>query len=340
LLACLALALLPGVAPAQPEDGPVWRARTRLGQFHKALESAGAAQARGDIQTAQAEQRAAAEHLREARALFDSADAGAGADPEVLLDYGEVLGALGDTDLAADVYERAATLAPDDPEPWLALGKARAALGTQHADAAADALREAAVHAEDSAVVAEARARLGLLYLEEGLYEFAGDAFADALTADEDAPLAVAGQACLAARSGDVLRAANLLDGMGRLSGAAASLLDRFLPRALADFEARRHWFPDEAAQHAAYGKLLLRANQVPSSLYPLERAVDLDPENYVYWNLLASAARFLGDSDRAIAAYENSLAVNPDQPFVEQTLTGLRPEAPDDRPLFMAPEE
>jgi tetratricopeptide (TPR) repeat protein len=334
------LLLFAGAASAQPEDGPLWRARTMMGQFRTALENAEAARTAGDLESAQTQQQAAGEHLRQARELFEAGGAGASADRDVLMDYGDALGAMGDTDLAAEAYQRATEAAPGDAETWLALGRARAQLGTRHAPAAVDALRKSAVLADEPAPVAEAHARLGLLYYDEGLFDFAGDAFRDALVAREDHRLARAGMACLAARDGDVLAASETLDALGMLGGAEASIVDRFLPEALRDFEQRRRWFPDDAAHHAAYGKLLLRANQVAYSMYPLERAVELDADNYVYWNLLASAARFLGDTDRARAAYEKSLAANPNQPFVEETLKALQPEQPRARPLFMAPED
>ncbi len=317
-----------GAWAAEPPQTPISEARALLGQFRetvRTLQSGGADQAKAQEQMA-----SAMKDLEKIRALFELGGAADSNDADALQDYADVLRSMGDTDLAVKALERAVHIEPNAAKAWLSLGENEATLGSAHAPNAQRALRQAATlldtpRSDDERKTALSVHRaLGRLYYENGLYDLSRQAFLHAHELAPDDAEAHVGLAMLDVRDGKILDASNALDAINADSFRANMMIGQMLDPALDAFDESRRWFPDTAQDNAAYAKLLIRANRINQSVPPMERAVKLDPNQYVYWNLLASVNRPLNNVSRMREAYEHSLALNPNQPFVQEALAQL----------------
>lgn len=306
----------------------LWEARTKLGQFKTALAAAQELERDGQEDAANTQRSVASEHLRRARDLFDLANASESKDADVLMEYAETLALTEDPDLAAEVLQRCVQIRPESAPAWLALGRALAELGPGRLADAERALREAVRLAGDAPQNTEARTMLVMCYWNAGLYDFARESSQELA---EHAPNHIPNRIIMAAldiRDGKLLDASDALDELGALPPGLSVLLANMLTKALDDFDLSRRSIPDEPEHHAAYAKLLMRADRLEASRLPLERALRLDPNNYTYWNLLASLSRLADDLPRARDAYRRSLEIYPDQPRTREALQSLEDEA------------
>ena len=299
-------------------------ARRKIEQSSAAEEAMRVAKASNDMQAAEERRRQIGRLLREARDLYDEADAAEARDPELLSEYARLLERTDDPDLAATVLTRLTALSPNDAEAWVRLGKALSHLGDTHVLDAKSAFDHALSLEATPTVRGQAYAGLGRLYYDLGLFELAEETFIEVLPlAPQDIETIVA-LAALHLRRGSVIVASDTLDSMGAALAPHGALLQEYLAKALADFDLNRVWFPDAAPFHLAYAKLVYRAGRLPEAMGILERSLDLNDENYVSWNLLGSFRNRAGDTEGARNAFTRSLALNPQQPRTRQSLDAL----------------
>lgn len=245
-------------------------------------------------------------------------------DPALLLEYAEVQGRLSNWDLAANALRRAAELKPEDAKTWGLLGQAEAELGPSHATEAVEALRRVLELEPEGGSAALAHALLGRIFTDQSLYALARKHYERALELNPDRTASRIALAALDIREGRLEQASEALDALAQ-TGADAEAANRgLITEAVAAFDATRQTITDEAAKHLAYAKLLVRAGRIEDCLWPLGRALELDPNNYIAWNMAGSIRQGMGQTDRAREAFERSLQVNPDQPRTRESLEQL----------------
>ena len=299
----------------------------RMDLYRQEMTAVAAAQQAQDGAAYAKHQDAAQTNLREARRIFEQSKAGESKDPDVLVDYAEVLFNQGDFDLAADAWRSATQTKSGKTNPWFwfQLGRSLSALeGESYNLEAVEALRKAMALNPEPAGMANAQAVLGRVYWRLGLYDLAESNLAEAAQRAPGDLGIVAMLATLRVRDGHVREAADAFDAMGFAPPEYTVLLES----ALDDFAQRREWFTDTAEDHLAYAKLLVRLARFGDAMAPLERSLKLDPDNVVAWNLLGSINRQRGDTDAARVAFQRSLDVDPDQPRTRAALDALAPEA------------
>lgn len=93
------------------------------------------------------------------------------------------------------------------------------------------------------------------------------------------------------------------------------------LPAAIGHLTALTENAPDFAAGWAARGTAFYLAGQTGPALADLAQALRLEPRHWPSATLLATILEDMGDPDRALAAYRESLAINPHQ---EEAADGL----------------
>jgi len=279
-----------------------------------------------DPRQAQSLEREATAKLEEARVLFEDKGILRSQDRDGLAAYGQVLLTLGHADLAAETYERLVALAREDASVHLALARARRAIGPAGEAPAFEAVQEALYLAEaESPLWAEAMALQAALYWDAGLYAFAEESITQALPLLGDTIETQLYHAALMTRAGEVVEASALLDALGREAQAYDAKTRALLRTALWDFDKLRRTVPDTAAGHGAYARLLYRAARLPDAVLALRRALHLDANAVDNWNFLAAINTQLGNLEQAIAAYEQSLEKNRNQPQIQQQIEGLR---------------
>ncbi len=326
---CAALACVMGCVHAWPEEAAAERAEERLSAAREAQAQFWEAQAAGDFSAAQQHSETTARLMREARELLEAAGAGTSRNPDALLTYARVLALHGDSDLAAEALQRAAVLAPDRPEIWLALAEALYALGAQREEDARRALERCiALDPAEEGVLATARARLGAIYFRAGLPELAQEAFEDGLEHVPGHYECLAGLAALHVSEGAMAEASARLEEVGFLGPFAMPLLEKGMRRFV---ESRGTVAPTFEA-HFAHARILFQLNLLDRALAPLERALHIDPESYVARNFQGSVFLTLNRVAEAVEAFRESLALNPDQERTAQLLEQLEaaPDAPD----------
>lgn len=312
-------------------QNPVGQARSKMGDYRVALNRAANATDAAAYDAAMTE---AQNRLIEARRLFEEGGAPQAADADVLAEYADLLLILRSPDAAEPVLARAATLAPRDGAVWLRLGYARADLGPKWTERARDAFAQAAEYGVSDASKAEAHAAMGVVYFLRDYAALAAEAFARAAALDDDNPRAIIGAASSALREGRVLDASQGLDALGELPPDILRDMHRVLGKAVDDFAAAGVPFPDTAAHHLAYGRILVRLNRGAKALAPFEHAARIEPENTAAWNGAGSLRAGLGDPEGARAAFERSLAINPEQPRTREALAALTAPPPSPAPL------
>ncbi len=261
---------------------------------------------------------------REAVRLYQQAGAGTTDDTNLLYEYVGVLERSKDFDLAIEVYRKLSQQAPEDPILYSRLGKTLMTFGEPRRLEAKEAFEQSLTIDQNSEAADVAAAGLGTIYWELGYFDLSESFYQKALVLDPEDLTVRISLAALYARRGVVQQAAKLLDSITSMRGDEVQLLRERLSKALADFDANRVWFPDTAQNHFAYGKLMLRLNRFPEALLVIERALDLDPENYVAWNIVASLTARNGDNESAKRAYQRSLAIKPNQPRTQSALDAL----------------
>jgi tetratricopeptide (TPR) repeat protein len=316
---------------ATAEEGGIWEGRTVLGQADRALRAAAQAATKQDAEATQKQQKKAQELFEKARTLFEEGGIDESEEVDAIVDYAKILQVFGDIDLAIAALERTVKLNPDDATCWTRLGRVLTTGQAPRPEEAEKALKQSIALDSASPASADAYAILGKLYWDQGLYEFAQEHFDKAVERNDKQWLGRIGQAAVIARTGRVLEASKALDAVASAapSSYAQMALTQMLPKALQDFRKAGRWFDDTAENHAAYGALLLRGGLYAESLEPLERAVKLDPQNHVAWNMLGSISAQMGRKDRAMEAFRRSLAIKPDQTRTQASLRALEAESP-----------
>jgi Flp pilus assembly protein TadD len=314
--------------------------RAVMRNFYEQLEAASRAQAVGNADMVQKHQRNAEQFAERARVLLEEADAGKSRELGMLLLYGEVLGLQREYDLAADVLDRATKLAPRNAALWRSLGRALAEAGEAYAPQAHSALRQGLALDPSADVAVEIHQTQGRLYYSQGLYDLAELSYGAALALDSEAAVASIGMAALELQQGDVAAASERLQALGPAAAEYTAMIQGMLVQALRGFEKNRVWFADTAENHKSYGLVQVQANRLMHAVEPLERALALDPNDHVTWNLAASVYRGLGNVPRAKEALMHSLEVNPDQPRTREFLNALidMEEAPVPPPSIARP--
>ncbi len=299
------------------------QARKEMDEFKRQTDLALQAQAAEDTAAILLREKEANEALRRARDLFQQGGVLKGDDLDAVKAYAEVLTRLGDFDLMAEALKRATELAPEDPALWGGLGQALSQMGHAQATEARKALdRALELHPEGRTAVG-IYSVLGTLYMKENLFDLSREYWTEATKIDASLPGPRIALAALDVRAGKLKEASEALDTLGNIP-EFMDVMRLQLTEALDDFEASRTVIPDTAADHLAYAMLLVRINRLPESVWPLERALKLDPNNYVGWNLLGSIRQGLGDTLRARGAFQRSLDIKPDQPRTREALQAL----------------
>jgi tetratricopeptide (TPR) repeat protein len=306
------------------DDTIATRSRELLEQARQEEAAAANAAMQGDQATFQEHASLAAERMAQIQSLFESAATENSENVEDLAAYAEFRKEKGDYDLAERALLRAISLVPEDARLWFALGEVQALLGRDYEDQAVKSLRMAISLDESNELNAKAHAALGALFLQQGLFDFARRELEDAVADDASHVGAHITLASLDVRDGFINKASESLDALGEMSPQHMSLMQRTMDKALLEFEESRRWMADTAENHLAYAKLLVRAGRHAESILPLERTVQLDPDNYVAWNLLGSMYRGFENVEGARSAFTRSLEINPDQPRTRQALDEL----------------
>lgn len=283
-----------------------------------------AASARNERESGQQLAEQSAQLFREALDEYKRVGADESDDIALLLDYANLLTETGDYDLAEGVLLRAAKLEPDDAAIWLKLGQTMAAMGPQRESTAILALRRAAGITPATKATAEANASLGSLYQQAGLYEFAREAYSRTLELESNHTGAKLALAALDAREGRMVEAEEAFASIEGLSPDFGPFIQRTLGPALDHFGESRRWLTDTAESHFAYAKLLIRVDRIADAFWPLNRALKLDDQNYVAWNLMGSVLRAMERYRGAREAFMRSLELNPDQPRTREALNEL----------------
>ncbi len=229
-------------------------------------------------------------------------------------------------DLAAIVLTRAWTISPDDLDLRLRLAENQYKVGQAgKADAFAHADAVAQNPSAGADTLIRARMLRGLLYLEQDLPALASADFAGILEQDDTHARAAIGMAATETAEAKLVEASERLNKLGNAI-QAYDVETRYLLRwAMQRFEQDRQVFPDDAAHHAAYGKLLYRAGRLPDALMALRRAATLQGSDTELWNLVAAIAAQLGSAAEVRAAGEASLAINPEQPEIRTLLESFK---------------
>lgn len=262
--------------------------------------------------------------LSEARADFEAIGARHSNDPKLLTDYADLLIGAGDYDLAEQVLLRAVKIDPEDAAIWLKLGQTQAALGPKSESRAIRSLRKAASIEPKTKSTVQANASLGALYQESGLYEFARESYLKAIAQDPEHMGSKLALASLDAREGKMVKANEAYESIESQTTEYAPFIKRTLGPALDGFAQSRRWLPDTAEMHLAYAELLIRADRLEESFWPLNRSLKIDDKNYIAWNLMGSVMRGMNRLKGSREAFMRSLELNPDQPRTREALTEL----------------
>ncbi|GMW00227.1 MAG: hypothetical protein AMXMBFR84_13650 [Candidatus Hydrogenedentota bacterium] len=312
---------------AWPQPTEVSRARDKVLQAEKVYAEAVEAQATNDFELATKKSEQARALLEEARGYFEKADVESHGTPEEAVDYVRLLNRLGDFDLAEKVLIPVLQRYPDKGELWLALGQVLSGMGEKRFGDAIQALQRATETVAEDSASSTAFASLGLQYFRQNLYDMAVESANKALEFNPNQSAAKMILAGIDLRNGKVVEAAAVFDQQSENPQAIAAI-QVILPQALEAFDTVRQWFPDTAENHFAFARLLIRANRMQECAMALERSLQLDPSNYMAWNMAGGVYHQLNQIDRAIAAYRKSLEIKPDQDRTRQVIQQLEGQA------------
>lgn len=321
LSGCLAAALFVVPAAAQAD-----KAREAVAQHAKELEAKQAAIAQGLFNEADARDAAARAALQRAREAYEAAGPPKRGSIELLTEYALVAQQLGYFDLASEAMETAVAQAPDNARAWALLGMSAIERGPKHERRGLEALHKSLALDASSKDTAAPRVALAKLYMAQGLPAFAQDALDQALAVDPANPEATVRRAALQARAGKIREANDAIDALGKAAQPFDPLTRVLLREALDTFERDGGFFEDQAENHVAFARLLYRAGRVPEAVLAAGRAVTLKPDDLKTLNFIGSMHTQMGNADAARQAYEKSLALDPNQPAVTETLKQLPP--------------
>jgi tetratricopeptide (TPR) repeat protein len=305
-------------------------ARQNVQEFQSQMQQLAQAQSTGDAAAAAKADKASADALRAARENFRKAGVERSRDPKLLMEYADVLSRLDDTDLLLQTLRRVVSLEPGNAIARIGYARALARSGPEHATEAAEAYRQVLSLKLGPKFEASAYDGLAQLYLDDGLYKLARESSQEAIKRNPESVGAKVSLAALDVREGNMQAAAKTLNSLGN-TNLPPDAAER-ISKALSDFVASRRTFPDTAENHVAYAEVLIRGNRAPDSLMPLQRAVELAPDNYVTWNMLGSIRQGMGDLAGARASFERSLQIKSDQPRTQQSIQEI------DRAMSQAP--
>lgn len=313
---------------ASAQDSIVTQSRDLLEKARQ--ESAAAFDAANQSDQAEFEKhtKQSAAYMKQAEAVFESARIETSTNVDELTAYAEFRRETEDFDLAESVMIRAISLDPENASLWLGLGEIQTRLGSDFESRATTSLRKAIDLDESSDINARAHAALGALFLQQGLFDFARKELELAIEEDPNHVGARITLASIEVRDGNISKASESLDALGEIGPQYMALMQRTVEKALVDFDESRRWMADTADNHLAYAKLLVRAGRPAESLLPLERATELDPDNFVTWNLLGSMYRGFDRIEEARKAFTRSLELNGDQPRTRAALEELNASA------------
>jgi len=276
-------------------------------------------------EAAQKSYAASREFYRRAIIAFQQAGADISDNPDRVQEFAETAEKAGEYDLAARAYQRLSDLQPEDWKWKLAAGRLYRLTGDIYHDQALYFLQLcAATGAAPTVLRADAYVELGKLYWSMGLFENAKGFFSSAQELVPEHAVAQIGLAAVAVRDGDMVAGSGMLDGLTDLTDVETSVLNFLVSQALSGFIDSRSVFPDTAEQHYGYARLLVRVGRYYETMLALERSLDLDKDNYPAYNLLGGVLTQLGEPDRARAAYESSLKLNPNQPRTREAIRQL----------------
>lgn len=322
--------ILASICISSAENLDVAGINSKVQEGLKAREASAAAFAQGKEEEGASLAAKSAELLEQARTEYEALGAAESSDIGVLFGYADTLNELGDFDLAEKALLRAVAADPESAEAWFKLGQTEGKLGPRGESRGIRALRRAVAIEPKSGITVQANASLGALYQQSGLFELARDAYQRALDQDPAHAGSKLAVASLDAREGKMVKAKEAYDSIANASSDYGPFIAQTLSVALDEFEQSRRWLDDTAEAHFAYAELLVRAGRLPDAFWPLSRALKLDDQNYVGWNLMGSILRSLGQTKGARDAFARSLALNADQPRTAQALGELEKELAD----------
>lgn len=290
-------------------------------------------QAQGQSEQAFARFETAQDLLYEAREEYLAARADQSRNQAVLIEFAELCERLQDYDLAGEAYERAAESNPAPADLWFKAGKNFVLAGGRYGQDAIEALNQARTMAggnEGPNRAVDILTLLGDQYWNDSLISLAEQRYMDALAIDQKTPGANVGLACIVLVQGDPVGSSDILDRLGSLDPAGARRLDRMLREAFLTFQRKRVPIPDSAAAHRAFAKTAVRLGFLAEARLAVEKSLRMDDSDVFSWNLAGSLAAEAGDRARARAAFERSLALDPDQPRTRESLQQLKGSVPE----------
>ena len=328
ILNATALPLLLQACTPTPPPSHFAEAIATLEQYQALKQKIPQAWATGDIATAQSFDTRGPQLAQTAKDLFDANNIHAARDPKILEAHADTLVALGDHDLAAKAYQRLLHDQQDNPRLWEKLGTSLAQIGQSTRPEAVTALRKSLDLDPASPQAADTWYTLGDLYHRASRYEFANEAYTQALDIAPQHLLAHLGAAALKTRDGNVAGASQEINALGPAARQHDALIRVLLRKALDDFDHFRQSFPDTPENHLAYAKLLYRASRPTDAIFAAKRVTKLNPQDDKTWYFLGQMQAQIGNNPQAIQAYEKSLAANPNQPQLKQALQQFKQQA------------
>jgi Tfp pilus assembly protein PilF len=261
--------------------------------------------------------------LAEAREAADKALAVAATSPLAHSAQGEIQLATGHAAEAAAAFRKALDL-----DPQLVEARVGLALALRAAGSSADALAEASRAATETPTSGEAAALQGLLMLaghegDAALWVRANEVAQDGAFRNPHSVVVqyllgrVAELGPYPERSGERYRKALAIDPKylpARLALASFLVGESDVASAFTVAQEIVADAPWSGEAQLLLGRELLRRKKASQALAPLEKASELAPGVAEAHALLATAAYFTGDSDRAVAEYAKALALRPDQ--------------------------
>jgi tetratricopeptide (TPR) repeat protein len=246
-------------------------------------------------------------------------------DPSALSVFAEAQALAGQADLVVEALERLAALEPDNTDHPYRLALVLAEMGPSYGEQALRVIHQA-TRLDDLPEPRMARVydAYGRVAHEAGLFDLAAEAYNEALSLDEDLDWPRLGAALLLIEDGSVHEAAVAIDAFGTIPPDLGIVFSRLLRDALRRLDTGGLQLPDHPEYHLAYARLLVRDGRVGDALLPLRRSTKQDGSSIVAWNMLGSLAANMGETALAREAFEQSLAVEPNQPRTRQSLESL----------------
>jgi tetratricopeptide (TPR) repeat protein len=311
---------------AAPTLAPIDTAQAAMQRFEESMVAMEAAWLASKPEEAARHADEARAHAHEALNAFEDAHALTANDIDLITAYARACAMTDNWDIAAKGYARALEMDPAQGSIRISLGEALFKAGPAFREQAFTVLRDAIDDATlQGAGRAQATRLLGDVYWENGLYDAAKQAYEAALEKEPGDMETALRLAAAEAREGNMAGASARLDALGRRAQPFDAEIRGRLRTALYEFEQMRRTFPETAAEHEGYGRLLYRAARIPESILPLRRALSFDPGNTQIMNFLGDVQWQVGNTQAAISALEQSLEAQPDQPQLREKLQAMK---------------